>query len=330
MPAARRPGARGRRATSKSASQTHETSRPSAVRSLRIAEQVELAALERQRPQHLVGARRVLDQQQDRSVAPARRRRSPRGRTRARPSRRPATMSSSGTSSASAQRRGGERVVDVVEAGEGEGDPLAARGRAQRERGGADALRARRPRRPPRAPGARSRRSGSGSGRGGRAAPRRRRRARRSGGSAWSPRRAAARAARATCRRRRRTSDLVRRQVRDERVVGVEHEPAGVARGDLGPAVGDRLELAVAVELVAEEVGEQQHARVQLADDLRQPELVDLEQPEVGRLAVVEQRAGHAAGHVRPGAVVDQPRGRCVRGSPRPSPRSSSCRSSPR
>ena len=52
-------------------------------------------------------------------------------------------------------------------------------------------------------------------------------------------------------------------------------------RRDRRPAVGDRLELAVAVELVAEQVGQQQRARAQLADDLAEPELVDLEEPGV-------------------------------------------------
>ena len=72
-------------------------------------------------------------------------------------------------------------------------------------------------------------------------------------------------------------------EVGDERVVGVEHElRAGrAALDDDGPAVGDRVELAVAVELVAEEVGEQQRARLQLLDHRPEPELVDLEQPEV-------------------------------------------------
>ena len=105
-------------------------------------------------------------------------------------------------------------------------------------------------------------------------------------------------------------------EVGHERVVGVEdeHAAAGAGGGDGGPAVGDRLELAVAVELVAEQVAEQQRARVELLDDGAQPELVDLEEPELARqLAAAAaggagQRGRHAARHVRPGAVVDQPR----------------------
>src|SRR5271155_2610904 len=39
-------------------------------------------------------------------------------------------------------------------------------------------------------------------------------------------------------------------EIGDERVVRVEHEPRGAFAGDLFPALGDGLELAVAIELV--------------------------------------------------------------------------------
>jgi hypothetical protein len=105
-------------------------------------------------------------------------------------------------------------------------------------------------------------------------------------------------------------------EVGDERVVGVEHERRGGAapRDELGPAVGDDVQLAVAVELVTEEVREQDRARLDLLDDRGEPELVDLEEPEVAvQLAAAAarrrcQRAGDAADHVRPGAVVHEPR----------------------
>ena len=60
-------------------------------------------------------------------------------------------------------------------------------------------------------------------------------------------------------------------EVGDQRVVGVQHERGIVRLGgdDLGPAVGDQLELAVAVELVAEQVAEQEHLRVELGGDAR-------------------------------------------------------------
>jgi len=68
-------------------------------------------------------------------------------------------------------------------------------------------------------------------------------------------------------------------EVGDQRVVGVEHEPraARVGRHKLGPAVGQGLQLAVAVELVAKEVGEQVGARMDRRGDAWQPRLVDLE-----------------------------------------------------
>ena len=70
----------------------------------------------------------------------------------------------------------------------------------------------------------------------------------------------------------------------------------------LGPFVGEQLELAVAVELVAEEIAEHDLARVELARDPGQPCLVDLEQALLA--ALLEQRRGDAAVHVRSGAVV--------------------------
>ena len=123
-------------------------------------------------------------------------------------------------------------------------------------------------------------------------------------------------------------------QVGDERVVGVEHErrPAGARGHDRGPAVGDRLQLAVAVELVAEEVAEQHRARLELLDHRAEPELVDLEEAEVAgqrapaAAAGVRQRAGDPARHVRPGAVVDEPRAGALEDRWPPSPRSWSCR----
>jgi hypothetical protein len=74
---------------------------------------------------------------------------------------------------------------------------------------------------------------------------------------------------------------------------------------ELRPAVGDDLELAVAVELVAEQVGEEEQPGLELLRDAREPSLVDLEQAELAPLASgVEQRRGHPPGHVRSGAVV--------------------------
>ena len=95
-------------------------------------------------------------------------------------------------------------------------------------------------------------------------------------------------------------------EVGDQRVVGVQHEPglAGQAGDQLRPLVGQMLELAVAVELVAEQVAEHDQARFQLRGDLGEPGLVDLEQALLARL--LEQRRGHAPAHVRARTVVNR------------------------
>ena len=75
-------------------------------------------------------------------------------------------------------------------------------------------------------------------------------------------------------------------EVGDQGVVRVQHELGMSARGGRGhggPAVGDRVELAVPVELVAEQIPEQDPARRELGHDPVQPELVDLEQSELAR-----------------------------------------------
>ena len=99
-----------------------------------------------------------------------------------------------------------------------------------------------------------------------------------------------------------------------------------VALGDHArPLVGEVLELAVAVELVAEQVAEHDQPRVELGRDPRQPGLVDLEQPLVA--ALLEQRGRDPPAHVRPGAVVDRlASGGAQRGGEH-ARRSSSCRS---
>ena len=72
------------------------------------------------------------------------------------------------------------------------------------------------------------------------------------------------------------------------------------------PALGDELELAVAVELVAEEVAEADGPRLHARGDLGQGGLVDLEEPELGAPGL-EQRGGDARDEVRAGR-------RCARG----------------
>ena len=93
-------------------------------------------------------------------------------------------------------------------------------------------------------------------------------------------------------------------EVADLRIVAVDHEHR--LRRQLGgrrpPVVGDVLELAVAVELVAEEVAEQHGARPDAAHDLGQRALVHLEQAEL-RVALRQERGGDAGGEVRARAV---------------------------
>ena len=87
----------------------------------------------------------------------------------------------------------------------------------------------------------------------------------------------------------------VRPKATDLRVVPV-HDHRRVRRQLLHgrpPPLGDELELAVAVELVAEEVAEADHLRPHAPRHLRQSALVDLEEPEL-RARGREQRRGDA------------------------------------
>ena len=95
-------------------------------------------------------------------------------------------------------------------------------------------------------------------------------------------------------------SDPPAREVADLRVVAVddEHCLGGQLRRSGAPALGDVLELAVAVELVAGEVSEQHCAGADAADDLRQRALVDLQQPELG-VPLCEQGGRDARDEVR-------------------------------
>ncbi len=97
-------------------------------------------------------------------------------------------------------------------------------------------------------------------------------------------------------------------ELAEQRVVGVHDEqrrPGGSAT-DRTPARGDVLELAVAVELVAEEVAERDHARPHAARDLGQRRLVDLEEAELG-VRGGEEGGGDPGEEVRAGAVPGEP-----------------------
>ena len=98
------------------------------------------------------------------------------------------------------------------------------------------------------------------------------------------------------------------RDVRHERVVAVRHDPRVVReRPDaLAPALGDQLELAVAVELVAEEVAEQNRLRPDAPRDVGKRALVHLEEAQLG-FGMRQERRGDARHEVRARAVVREP-----------------------
>src|SRR6266545_6664960 len=88
-------------------------------------------------------------------------------------------------------------------------------------------------------------------------------------------------------------------EVGNERIVGAEREfTAADQRIDQNrPLVGEALQLAVTVELVAKEVGEHEQPGAKLGSDPGEPGLVQLE--EALAAALLEQRRGDAPVHVR-------------------------------
>ena len=118
---------------SKSTSQIHETSRPSAIPSLSAISAVAGAAAVDERPDRLVRARRVLDQQDQHGAVVADRdplEAAERG-AEARETRRDLVER---RAERPGERGRGERVVDVVEPGKGELDPPRPLGRDEVER----------------------------------------------------------------------------------------------------------------------------------------------------------------------------------------------------
>ncbi len=100
----------------------------------------------------------------------------------------------------------------------------------------------------------------------------------------------------------------VARQVAHLWIVAVDDELRAVAelRHGPAPALGDELELAVAVELVAEEVAQAERTWADPTGDVGKRGLVDLEQAELG-LPGREQRGSDSRDQVRSGAVVGEP-----------------------
>ena len=96
-----------------------------------------------------------------------------------------------------------------------------------------------------------------------------------------------------------------------ERVVAVRHHHAIRPQGLAGraPQPGDVVDLAVAIQLIPEQVREDHHPRREVRDHPRDRGLVDLEDADVsGRppeeVGVLHQRRGDAGGQVGAGAIV--------------------------
>ena len=94
---------------------------------------------------------------------------------------------------------------------------------------------------------------------------------------------------------------------RELRVVGVVDQFRVLWQMGHGtaPALGDELELAVTVELVAEEVPEANRSRPQASHELRESRLVHLEQAQVC-VARAEQRGGDTGNEIRSSRVVGE------------------------
>ena len=103
------------------------------------------------------------------------------------------------------------------------------------------------------------------------------------------------------------TPGALARQVADLRVIAVHHEHR--LRWELGnrcpPALGEVLELSVAVELVSKEVSEADRPRPDAARDLRQSGLVDLEESEL-RVPGGEESGGDPGDEIRTRCVVSE------------------------
>ena len=107
-------------------------------------------------------------------------------------------------------------------------------------------------------------------------------------------------------------SRALARQIADLRVVPVHHQDS-VRRQllrHLPPALGEVLELAVAIELVAEQVPEADGPRPGSPRDLRQRRLVHLEQAQLSAFRG-QERGRHAGDEVRARPVTGQANLRC-------------------
>ncbi len=94
----------------------------------------------------------------------------------------------------------------------------------------------------------------------------------------------------------------------EERVVGVHNErrPFGQIVDGASPALGDELELSVAVELVTKEVSERDHVRSRSPDRLGKRTLVHLEQAKLG-IATRHEGRGKPGEEIRARPVPGEP-----------------------
>ncbi len=97
-------------------------------------------------------------------------------------------------------------------------------------------------------------------------------------------------------------------EIRHQRIVRVDDEKRlfGKGRDHRPPALGDELQLPVAVELVAKEIAEAHDARPDGSGQVGQRRLVHLEQAQLG-IACVDEGRRDPRGEVRAGGVVGQP-----------------------
>ena len=96
-------------------------------------------------------------------------------------------------------------------------------------------------------------------------------------------------------------------EIRDQRIVGIDDEQR-LGRQPVDhrpPALGHDLELAVPIELIAEEVAEADHARLERRRELGQRSLVHFEQAQLG-ITGGDERGSHARFEIRARGVVGE------------------------
>src|SRR5205085_2688292 len=106
-------------------------------------------------------------------------------------------------------------------------------------------------------------------------------------------------------------------ELADLRIVAVHRQRSGGRKLEHGgaPALGDVLELAVAVELIAEQVAQANGLRPQTSRDLRQGRLVDLEEAELRTTRATAISAASGSGRRTAGGRLSKGRWSLGRGN---------------